>query len=127
MPYKTSKGRFEELAEEALGSIPARYRRLFKNITIMVEDYPADDVVQSTGIPREELMGLFSGQTYGEKDAFFDIPSPYPDTIFLYQKNIESVCESEDELLEEIRTTMLHEVGHYFGLTEDALEEFEDH
>jgi len=115
-----------DLAEKALREIPKRYRRYFKNVAIIVEDYPSDDVVQETGIHRHGLMGLFRGQAYGDKDAFFAIPSPYPDSIFLYQKNIESVSETEDELMDEIRMTMLHEVGHYFGLSEEDLEDFEE-
>jgi predicted Zn-dependent protease with MMP-like domain len=126
MPYSTSRRRFEELSEKALGSIPARYRRLFKNITVMVEDKPSDEVVKAAGVPRDELMGLFRGQTFGERDAFFELPSPYPDSIFLYQKNIEAVSETEEDLFDEIRMTIFHEVGHYFGLTEEELEEFED-
>lgn len=126
MPYRVSREHFEGLAEKALRSIPKKYRRYFRNIVIMVEDFPDRDVIEETGIPRDELMGLFRGQSYGEKDAFFTIPSPYPDTIHLYQQNIEAVSEDDDDLFDEIRMTMLHEVGHYFGMTEEDLEEFED-
>jgi predicted Zn-dependent protease with MMP-like domain len=126
MPYRTSKSRFEELAGEALRGIPSKYRRFFRNIVIIVEDFPEDHVIEETGVPRNALLGLFRGQAQRSKDAFFSIPSPYPDTIYLYQKNIEAVCESEKELVEEIRMTILHEVGHYFGLSENDLEELEN-
>lgn len=125
MPYRVSREHFGELAERALREIPRRYRRYFRNVAIIVEDYPSDDVVEETGIHRHALMGLFRGQAYGDKDSFFAIPSPYPDSIYLYQKNIESVSETEEELMDEIRMTMLHEVGHYFGLSEEDLEDFE--
>lgn len=125
MPFSTSRKRFEELAGRAMESIPAQYRRFFRNIAVIVEDYPSRDVVRETGIPRHELLGLFRGEELREKEAFFNLPSPYPDTIFLYQRNIEAVCETEEDLIEEIRMTMLHEVGHYFGLSEEDLEEFE--
>ena len=126
MPYTTSKRHFEELAGEALRGIPANYHKFFKNIVVIVEDFPDGTLAKEMGIPRNSLLGLFRGQSQGDKDAFFTIPSPYPDTIYLYQKNIEAACESEKELKEEIRMTILHEVGHYFGLSEDDLEKLEN-
>ncbi|TAN44687.1 MAG: metallopeptidase family protein [Nitrospirae bacterium] len=123
MPYKTSRERFEELAGDALRSIPKKFRRKFRNVAIIVEDYPAKNIVEEMQIPRNELMGLFSGRPVGEDGGFFEIPSPYPNTIHLYQKNIEEACSSEADLIVEIRKTMLHEVGHYFGLSENDLDD----
>ena len=126
MPYRTSRKNFEEIAACAIRDIPDQFRKLFINVSVIVEDYPDDEIVKQMGVPRDELLGLFSGGAYGEKDSFFSTPSPYPETIHLYQKNIEAECESEEELKEEIRLTILHEVGHYFGLSEEDLEAIED-
>jgi predicted Zn-dependent protease with MMP-like domain len=126
MPYRTSKKHFEDIAADAVRDIPDRFRELFKNISVIVEDYPDDNTMEQLGVPRDGLLGLFSGEAYEEKDSFFRVPSPYPDTIHLYQKNIEDICESEEELKEEIRLTILHEVGHYFGLSEEDLSGIEN-
>jgi len=109
------KAKFERLVEEALAKLPGRYRELLENVVILVEDYPKEQQ------PDEEdlLMGEFVGVPRTEKSVFE--PSP-PDQVFLYQKNIEAVCETEEEIREEVRLTVLHELGHYFGLDEDELE-----
>ncbi|HMK43859.1 MAG TPA: metallopeptidase family protein [Dissulfurispiraceae bacterium] len=116
---------FERYVEQALASIPKKYRNLFKNISIIVEDLPSREDAELTGVPKDELLGLFKGAALGEGGGFFDVPIPAPNEIYLYQQNIQSACRTEDELIREIRVTLLHEVGHYFGMTEDDLEEFE--
>ncbi|HSC77691.1 MAG TPA: metallopeptidase family protein [Candidatus Acidoferrales bacterium] len=110
--------KFERLVEETLAKLPARYRDLLENVVIIVQDYPAG---QKRTPPGDEdlLMGEFVGVPRTEKSVFE--PGP-PDQVLLYQKNIEAVCESEDEIREEVRLTVLHELGHYFGLEEDELE-----
>lgn len=124
MAYRVSRERFDKLVEEALRTIPGRYRRYFKNVSILVEDYPGDEDVRLSGVPQDELLGLFAGAAYPEQGGFFNVPAPLPDTITLYQKNIEAICESDEDLIEEIRVTLVHEVGHYFGLSEEDLERY---
>lgn len=121
MAYRVNRNRFESLAEEAVRSIPKEYLAEFKNIAIIVEDYPSDDIIKTMGIRRDQLLGLFVGHTHESQNTFFAIPSPYPDTIFIYQQNIEAISRTEEDLIEEIRATILHEVGHYFGLSEEDL------
>ncbi|MGD0126022.1 MAG: metallopeptidase family protein [Terriglobia bacterium] len=105
--------RFEELVEQALDDLPEAFREKLTNVAIMVEDLPPEE-------PRRGglLLGLFHGIPRTEKSIFFSSP---PDRIFLYQRNIEAVCRSEAEVRRQIRATLLHEVGHYFGLSEDEL------
>lgn len=112
-----TRARFERLVEQALAELPARYRGLLENVVIIVEDYPsrrrrpqADDSL---------LLGEFRGIPRTQKSVFE--PGP-PDQIFLYQKNIEAICDSDEEVCEQVRLTVLHELGHYFGLQEDELE-----
>jgi len=105
--------RFEQLVSEVLDSLPEPFRSRLANLAIMVEDSP----------PREPyrgglLLGLFSGVPRTLKSVFSAGP---PDHIFLYQKNIEAVCRTEAQIVEQIRDTLLHEIGHYFGLNEDEL------
>lgn len=110
--------RFEQLVEEALAELPGRYRELLENIVIIVEDSPR----RRRGEKRPPPQGLLLGQFYGvprTQKSVFDF-SP-PDQVFLYQKNIEAISANDDEIREQVRLTLLHELGHYFGLEEDEL------
>ncbi|MGE5893495.1 MAG: metallopeptidase family protein, partial [bacterium] len=111
--------------ELAIAELPEEFRNYFTNIAIIVEDYPTPEDVESTGVPKKELLGMFRGSSYPEKPGLLDVPQSLPDEIALFKKNIERVCSSEDELIEEVRLTLLHEVGHYFGLSEEELEQYE--
>jgi predicted Zn-dependent protease with MMP-like domain len=124
MAYGMSREQFDRLVEEALQRIPKRYRRHFSNVRVLVEDFPSEEDAGLAGVPRNELLGLFAGAAYPAKGSFFSIPAPLPDSIILYQKNIEAICSSEDQLIEEIRLTLVHEVGHYFGMSEEDLEQY---
>jgi len=121
MPYRVSRNEFEALAERALESLPEEYKGYFSNIAILVEDYPGSEDLRRVNAKKELLLGLFSGVPYPRKGGFFDIPYPLPDKITLFQKNIERICSTEKELVEQIRKTLVHEVGHYFGLSEKDL------
>ena len=105
--------RFEELVSEAVEQLPRQFREKLENVAIIVEDTPP------TGMQRGGLLlGLFHGVPRTEKSVFYAAP---PDRIFLYQKNIEAICSTDREIRKQIRQTLLHEVGHYFGLSEDEL------
>ncbi|MEK7196847.1 MAG: metallopeptidase family protein [Nitrospirota bacterium] len=121
MSFRISREDFERLAEKALETLPGEYRKYFTNITITVEDYPSNEDAGRVNARRENLLGLFSGVPHPRKGGFFEIPYPLPDRIILFQKNIESICSSEKELIEQIQKTLIHEIGHYFGLSEGDL------
>lgn len=106
------RDKFEALVEQALRSLPRTFREKLTNIAIIVEDRPTEEP------ERGLLLGLFHGIPRTEKSVFFSSP---PDRIFLYQRNIEAICRSDAEIRRQIRATLLHEVGHYFGLSEDEL------
>jgi predicted Zn-dependent protease with MMP-like domain len=127
MAYRTSRERFEELVDAAVRTLPEEYTQYFTNITIIVEYLPRPHDFERLGTKGEGglLLGLFSGVPHPYKGGFFDIPYPLPDRIILYQKNIETICSSENELIEQIRATLVHEVGHYFGLSEEDLRHYE--
>ena len=129
--------RFVRLVEEALEALPVRFARLVKNLAVVVEDEPSRDAAprlrsgqaagsgQASGgreSAEEEglLMGEYIGVPLTERGAW---EAPPPDRIVLYRKNIEAVCETEDEIREEVRLTVLHELGHYFGMDEAQLED----
>ena len=125
MAYRVSREKFEELAEQALDGLPEEYLHYFDNITIMVEDHPSPEDLRRLAKEKGLLLGLFSGVPYPHKGGFFDMPQPVPDKIVLYQRNLEAISSSETELVDEIRKTLIHEVGHYFGLSEDDLRKYE--
>ena len=116
--------RFTELVAEALDSLPRRFRERIRNVAVLVEDYPPGQARGRAArprhlAPRRLTMGVFVGTPATQKSVF-SVPTG-PDHIVLYQKNIEAVCHSEREIREQIRRTVVHEFGHYFGLDEEAL------
>jgi predicted Zn-dependent protease with MMP-like domain len=125
MAYGVSREHFERLVETAMETLPEEYKRYFINISVIVEDYPGGEDMKRLSVKKELLLGLFSGVPYPQKRGFFDVPYPLPDRIVLFQKNIERICSSEEGLVGQIQKTLIHEVGHYFGLTERELREYE--
>jgi predicted Zn-dependent protease with MMP-like domain len=112
-----TRERFIRLVEESLAQLPLRFRGKIQNLAIVVEDLPPEPEA-----PGEELlMGIFEGIPATERSAWES--ATFPARIVLYQKNIEAVCASDAEIREEVRLTLLHELGHYFGMSEDQLED----
>jgi predicted Zn-dependent protease with MMP-like domain len=109
---------FVKLVEEALDSLPLEFRERIRNVAVLVEDLPAHQPSPSAG-PQRLLLGLFHGVPMTRKSVF-DLTTG-PDHIVLYQKNIEAVCSNETEVREQIRLTLMHELGHYFGMDENQL------
>jgi len=124
MAFRISREDFERLAEKALETLPGEYKKYFTNIAIAIEDYPRREDAGRLNAKKELLLGLFSGVPHPNKGGFFDIPYPLPDKIILFQKNIEGICSNEKELIEQIQQTLIHEVGHYFGLSERDLRRY---
>ena len=116
---------FERLVAEAVTLIPARFRREMKNLSIVVEDEPAAELLAEMGIePPDSLYGLYQGTPLTERTWGYG--NALPDRITLYQRPIEEDCEDEDEMRAVIGETLIHEVGHYFGLSEEEIEAIEE-
>jgi len=107
------RNKFEALVEQALIDLPEPFRERLANVAIIVEDLPPAGT-EHQGL----LLGLFHGVPRTEKSVFYSTP---PDHIYLYQRNIEAISRSEADVRRQIRATLLHEVGHYFGLNEEEL------
>ena len=110
---------FVNVAEEALDSLPEEFRSRIKNVAILVEEFPPNQSPRRPGHQRRLLLGIFQSVP-ATKKSVFDL-SMGPAHIVLYQKNIEAVCSSESEVRQQIRQTLIHELGHYFGMTEEQL------
>ncbi|MSP63569.1 MAG: tetratricopeptide repeat protein [Myxococcales bacterium] len=117
-PWGIPQARFEALAEEALAELPEKLRKLLENVPVVAADYPAIELVSDGGDPR--MMGFFAGVPYPEKASVGGLP--HLDCVYLYQRNIERYARSTVEVEDEIRKTLIHETGHFFGLSEEELE-----
>ena len=112
---------FVEIVEEALDSLPQEFRSRIPNVAILVEDFPPHQPPAQPGQPRRLLLGIFHGVPTTKKSVFE--LSMGPDHIVLYQRNIEAICSSDAEVGHQICQTLIHELGHYFGMTEEQLED----
>ena len=112
---------FVGIVEEALDSLPREFRSRIRNVAVLVEDMPQNQPPPQPGQRRRLLLGVFHGVPTTKK-SIFDL-STGPDHIVLYQKNIEAVCSSEAEVRKQIRLTVIHELGHYFGMDEEQLKD----
>jgi predicted Zn-dependent protease with MMP-like domain len=112
---------FINVAEETLDSLPKEFRSRIQNVAILVEDFPPNQPPAQPGKPKRLLLGIFHGVP-ATKKSVFEL-SIGPSHIVLYQKNIEAVCSNEAEVRHQIRQTLIHELGHYFGMTEEQLED----
>ena len=113
---------FSELVGEALADIPEGFRPYLEGVAIDVEDEPDDTVCRELRLRnRSSLLGLYRGTPLTERHV--SAPYRYPDRIVIYQNNIERICRTRARMVRQIRRTVLHEVGHHFGLDEDQLRE----
>ena len=122
MAFRVSREEFEHLLEEAIERVPKDYSEYLENITIMVEDYPSREERNTLTSGKNLLLGLFSGVPYPGKGSFFEIPRPLPDRIILLQRNIETICNTEDELVSQILATLVHELLSLFRSFRKGLE-----
>jgi predicted Zn-dependent protease with MMP-like domain len=113
---------FENLLESTIQELPRVFREKLRNIAIVVEDYPSDDLLDSLEVPEgDTLFGLYQGVPLTER-GHFEAPL-YPDQILIFRRAIEDACDSPEEVREELRITLMHEIAHFFGMDDDELEE----
>jgi len=116
---------FNRLVEEALQDIPRRFREEIKNVAIVVEDEPSPELLAEMEIePPDSLYGLYQGtplpqRSWGHGNAL-------PDRVTLFQGTIEEDAEDHEDMIVSIAETLIHELGHYFGMSEEQIEEIED-
>ena len=122
-PVSLSPDAFEAVVEEALAELPGPVRGWLANVAITVEDLPDPEELLLSDPPHSPtILGIFRGAPLGDK-ASMDPWSHFPSGIALFQRNLERYARDRDELVEEIRVTLLHEVGHFLGLDEEELRE----
>ncbi len=120
-PLSVSAEEFEQLVRQAVDGLPEEYGRLLKNVAVVVEEEPARDVLDELGLESEDdLLGLYSGTAVGE-ESFFDAGGILPAKISIYRGPILRQCRSADEVVLEVRDTVVHEIGHHFGLDDEEM------
>jgi predicted Zn-dependent protease with MMP-like domain len=119
------RAEFERHVAEALASIPRRFRQAMQNIAIVVEDEPARDLLEEMEIePPDTLLGLYQGTPLTERS--WSHGNTLPDRVLIFQGPHERESEDEDDLIVCIAETLIHEIGHYFGMSEEQIEEIEE-
>ena len=121
-----TRERFRALVSEAIDTIPPRFARAMTNVAIVVEDAATSDLLDELEMgPDDDLFGLYHGTPLPERSWGYG--NALPDRITLFQQTIEDACEGdEDCIVMEIGDTLIHELGHYFGMSEDEIMEIEE-
>lgn len=120
-----TKDRFTRLVEETLRDIPHQFREAMKNVAVVVEDEPSPELLEEMEMePDDTLFGLYQGIPLTERDSHYG--NTLPDRISIYQRPIEEACEDDEDIRLCIAETVIHEFGHYFGLSEEEIEEIEE-
>jgi predicted Zn-dependent protease with MMP-like domain len=113
---------FIRLVRRALRDIPAPFKEHLRQVDIVVKRRPGRDDLAEAGLgPRESMYGFYRGIPLTERDSGYNLVAP--DVIHIYQEPLEEDFPDERELVDEIRTTVLHEVAHFFGIDDDRLED----
>jgi predicted Zn-dependent protease with MMP-like domain len=117
---EVDKKRFEQLVERAYQKIPDKFKEKIENVVIKVEDCPTREDLEKLKIRNEGLLlGLYRGTPLNQRSVWQGIR--LPDEIVLYQKDIERVCKNDGEIEDRINEVLQHELGHYFGLSDDEI------
>jgi predicted Zn-dependent protease with MMP-like domain len=120
-----TRSEFEVLVRDALSLIPRDFRQRLENVEVVVEDAPSTALLIEMGYePGETLFGLYHGTPLTERGWAHG--NDLPDRIVIYQRPLEDAFTDPDEMFEEVCLTLIHEAGHYFGLSEDEIEAIED-
>lgn len=122
MVSRVSREAFAEIVRRALASLPDDFASAVEAVRFDVLDRPTARMIQQAGLPEgQTLLGLYHGRPATARSV--EESGALPDIVYLFQREIEDMCDTEEELEEQIRKTVLHELGHHFGLDEDDLDE----
>jgi predicted Zn-dependent protease with MMP-like domain len=112
--------RFERLVSRALRQLPREIREQMDNVAVVVEDEPTPDQLATSGVrPGDTLLGLYQGIPLTQRTSAYGLV--LPDKVTIFRKPIEACCASDQQIVRQIRQTVVHEVAHHFGLSEADL------
>jgi len=119
---RVTRAEFRKLVARAVESLPPRFLSRLENVDVVVEDEPTDEDLELAGVePGGTLLGLYHGVPQGQRGSWYG--NMLPDRIVIYQRPIEAMARNRREIQREVRVTLMHEIGHHFGLGEDELSE----
>jgi predicted Zn-dependent protease with MMP-like domain len=122
MPIKISPKKFESLVVQALKALPAFFKVRLENIEVLITDRPTEEELAEAGLEPDELvLGLYQGIPLTERTSDYGLV--LPDTITLYRQCIAEVCDTPEDVVREVQQTVKHEIAHYFGISDERLEE----
>ncbi|MCL2652515.1 MAG: metallopeptidase family protein [Propionibacteriaceae bacterium] len=113
MAVTLSDAAFDRAVNEAIDQVPEQFLALLDNVVILVEDDPPED--------DPDMLGVYDGVPLTERGDNYGFVAP--DRIILYRNPLKDMCETTDELVDEIAVTVVHEIGHFFGIDDDELDE----
>ena len=112
----------ERLVEELASTLPGKLLEVFEEVPVVIQDLPPRDVIRtSNGQLHPDTLGLYTGSGLIDRSVFN--PTEFPPTIYIYRRNLERIAMSENDMREQIRITLLHELGHHLGYDEEDLDE----
>ena len=115
-----SREQFQNLVLQALSDLPEDVRHSIQNVDVVVDDVASMHQIAGTGIENAmDLLGLYEGIPLTERYGYDMV---LPDKVTLFQKPIESICDTQEQMAEEISKTLIHEIAHHFGLDDDHLD-----
>lgn len=122
MPRHVSKKEFELIVQQAISDLPDQFADFLEEVPIEIHTRPSRKLLREMGMDDDELlMGLYQGRSLTERSV--EDSGRLPDVIYIFQEDHELVCETREELVREVRITVLHEIGHHFGMSEEQLDE----
>jgi predicted Zn-dependent protease with MMP-like domain len=119
---RLSNDEFDRLVEQALRGLPPEFARRMENVIVEIQSRPGRDLLRELGMrPGQTLLGYYDGVPLTEKSV--ESVCDMPERILIFKDVIESGCRTREEVVEQVRQTVLHEIGHHFGMDEDELDE----
>ena len=113
---------FELIVQRAFDRLPDRFRNAIENVGVFIEDYPSDEIVASLKLrSKHHLFGLYQGIPLTSRGTWYGMTPVPPDRISLYKSNIEASSRSNEEVEQRIYEVLMHEIGHYFGMSEEEI------
>ncbi len=112
---------FEELVRQAFESLPDQFLEKLDNVDVVVNDYPSREQRRTNNLaPDETLYGLYEGIPQPDREGYGFV---MPDKITIFQRPIEEACQDDEQVVEQVRVTVVHEIAHHFGFSDEALHE----